>query len=272
MEKQPLFLKNLTIDESWRPFFEQPQIQNMLLTIEESIGDLFTPAPSQVLRFANTDLHTLGCIVYGRDPYPQLVERGEKKGEFVATGRSFEVNGIKSWEELKRNASLRNMIKLLHKSALDEKRSASFKRVKKDIRTGAFNLPSPDKIFDYWESQGVLFLNRSFTCEVGKHKGASGKHEKLWTDFFYELLGYIVKKNGGMKHFLWGKARDFAPSLMELGVNQDQIFQSHHPSYPCEEKDGYETNKAFLNNNCFIKTKTRTLWIPNRTDSRDVLP
>ena len=101
-----------TIHASWKTFFVDKEVQTILQTIEDSITGIVTPSKERILRYASIDLEEVNCVIWGRDPYPQL----KASGESVATGRSFEVSGTSSWNDKSINASLRNILKLLHKS------------------------------------------------------------------------------------------------------------------------------------------------------------
>lgn len=255
------FLQVNEINDSWKDFLYHPRTQQILLDIEGQIGEEITPIPSNVLRFSKTNLEEMKCVIYGRDPYPQLIAKGEKEGERVATGRSFEVNGATSWEDKSINASLRNILKLLHKSYFGLEESVSIDAVRNAINDGTFPIKSPHIAFDDWEQKGVLFLNRSFTCKLGNQKNASGSHEKLWNPFFNELLRHIVWNNPNMKHFLWGTAKEFAPLLIQLGVEQEHLYISKHPSAYVGDEGGYKREGNFLNNPCFYDTMNEIKWI-----------
>jgi uracil-DNA glycosylase len=244
------FLQPIDIHPSWKPFFEDRNIVQELQEIEEKIGTNYTPATPLVLRFATVDLKGVHVIWLGKDVYPQ---------EGVATGRCFEVAGVKDWNDKRINSSLKNIIKLLHKTYTGSKFARGIEEVRHDIETGKFPLPAPDKAFSYWERQGVLFLNTAFTCEVGKFSKA-GSHLKVWKTFFQELLTYIATENQEIRYFLWGDARRYAKQLLSLGVTKEQLYESKHP---CTNGDdgGYKKGTNFLNNPCFLETKDLISWI-----------
>ena len=98
-----------TSHSSWCSFFNNPQIQNKLLTIGKKIGSGVTPPASNIFKIFQKDLANCKVVILGQDPYPQLG---------VATGRAFEVGNISCWKQLKQNASLRNILKLLYKNHL----------------------------------------------------------------------------------------------------------------------------------------------------------
>jgi uracil-DNA glycosylase len=259
--KMSIFLKDLDVHPSWSDFLYDPMIQRLLLSIEEEVGHEVTPLPHNVLRFGKTDLEKMICTIWGRDPYPQLIEKGEKKGELVATGRSFEVNGATSWNDKSINRSLVNIVKLLHKSYFLLEESAPIDDVRKAIQDGAFPILPPHQAFDDWEKKGVLFLNRAFTCKVGNQKNVSGSHEKIWTAFFNHLLAYMVERNPNMKHFLWGTSREFSPVLIQLGAKQEHLYISKHPSAYVGDEGGYQMDGNFLNNPCFYDTMNEINWM-----------
>lgn len=259
--KTSRFLETVNIHESWMDFLYNPQIQQLLLDIESEIGESYTPDTSNVLRFAATDLSRMKCVIWGRDPYPQLIEDGKKGAERVATGRAFEVNGADSWNDVKKNASLRNILKLLHKSYFDYELAVSVEEVREDIQSGKFPIKPPHEAFNYWERQGVLFLNRSLTCPIGNQKNASGQHEKLWTPFFEKLLEYVAETKPELKHFLWGTAKSYASVLIKLGAESNNMYISKHPSAYVGDAGGFIKNGNFLNNPCFRDTMNLIKWI-----------
>lgn len=241
---------NKKINQSWNGFLNMKVVQNELTNIQKSIGNNFTPSSNLVLRFLQNDLNKVRVVIIGKDPYPQLG---------VATGRSFEVNfntvkGKNDWNNTNINISLKNIIKLIHKSSNNKQKADTITVVRNDINNNNFNIPSPQKIFDYWEKQGVLFLNSAFTCEIGNSK-QSGSHIVYWKAFTQELLNYIIK-NGekDIKFFLWGEySKNHQNLLLSSGVNQNNIYASAHPSSR-GNLAGYLRNSQFFMSPCFYDT------------------
>ncbi len=199
------------VHPSWESFFISRRLEE-LEQIEERIGFDFTPPAERVLRFAGTDLARVKIVILGQDPYPQ---RG------TATGRSFEVGGINSWNELKRNASLVNILKLLHMNCLGRSDIAPVQKVREDIESGIFPVLPPDRLFSHWEAQGVLMLNAALTCEVNN----SGSHSEIWTPFVHEALSHVAENCPQAKWFLWGRnAQQFCSFVPESAR-----YESHHP-------------------------------------------
>lgn len=246
-----IFLKDLNIHHSWKEFFKNNKVQMELKIIEEKIsGEQFTPSPNVALRFASLDLKQIRIAIIGKDPYPQAG---------IATGRSFEVNGVRSWFDPAINSSLKNMIKAIHKSHFNYDEGSSIAKVREDINQTVFPILPPNEAFSHWEEQGVLFLNTAFTCRQGGFEEA-GSHLSHWKKFFDLLLLHITKHNQDIKYFLWGDARKYAKHLQKHGVNEQLLYQSKHP---CTNGDnrGYERNSNFLNNPCFEDTKEEIKWL-----------
>lgn len=204
-------LSSYEVDESWRGFFTLPRIMD-LDRISSSISKDFTPNADKVLRFCKTDLSKMKVIILGQDPYPQMG---------VATGRAFEVGDIKTWSQLKRNASLVNILKLMHKNYLQADEVEGIAKIRTDIEAGKFPVLPPKKLFTHLEEEGVLFLNTALTCQIDN----SGSHTEIWRGFTTALLQYIAQKNTAAKWLLWGKdAQEFASFVPE---SQKQV--SYHP-------------------------------------------
>lgn len=96
--------EEIEIDNSWDKFLTS-NIKAELQEIEDSIGNNFTPSVDKALRFLSIDLNEIKYIVLGKDPYPQ---------KSVATGRAFEVSNVETWQDTSINASLKNILKLIH--------------------------------------------------------------------------------------------------------------------------------------------------------------
>src|SRR5690554_3909987 len=170
-----LFLKQINIHTSWEPFLSD-EIRELLLTIEaEIIKDTYTPEAGKVLRFMEVPLDSAKVLIIGQDPYPQ---------PGVATGRAFEVGTLRSWNQPFMNVSLKNILRAVYRAYTGE--IILFSRLKEKFNT-EFPILSPYNLFEYWESQGVLLLNTSFTCEVGY----PGSHKKYWDEFTNRLLFFI---------------------------------------------------------------------------------
>lgn len=228
------------INDSWLDFLDSEIIEE-LNEISQRIGENVNPDADNILRFLRTDLSKMKVVILGQDPYPE-------KG--VATGRAFEVGGLKSWDQPFRQVSLKNIIRLLYKSYNNITRYEdilSFEQIKNEIREGRFPLFPPDRLFSSWEKQGVLLLNTSFSCTPDN----PGSHSQLWQNFSCRLIEYI-SENFDLYWFLWGK---HAYSMKPL-IAKGNFFISRHPML-CSSK--YEDD--FLKSDCFLRTKDLINWL-----------
>lgn len=228
------------IHHSWSDFLTGERIRT-INEIAERIGENVNPEYKKVLRFLEVDLSNVRVVILGQDPYPE-------KG--VATGRAFEVGGLKTWDQPFRQVSLKNVIRLIHKSYNNITEYGdifSFEEIKKEIKEGRFPILPPDRLFESWEKQGVLLLNTSFSCIPGSPES----HAFLWKDFSRELIEYISEKYS-LYWFLWGKRA----LSMKPAIKNSVFFLTRHPMM-CSPK--YEDD--FLKSDCFEKTRHVINWL-----------
>ncbi|NLX76116.1 MAG: uracil-DNA glycosylase [Clostridiaceae bacterium] len=228
------------VHSSWFDFLSRERLE-MIKDISCRIGEDVNPEYNNILRFLNVDLLNVKVVVLGQDPYPE-------KG--TATGRAFEVGGLKSWDQPFRQVSLKNIIRLVYKSYNNITRYEdilSFTEIKKEIKEGRFPILPPDKLFESWEKQGVLLLNTSFSCIPNSPQS----HALIWQDFTRELIGYISERFE-LCWFLWGK---HAISLKPV-INRGTFFVSRHPML-CSSK--YDDD--FLKSDCIDKTRHIINWL-----------
>lgn len=192
----------------------------------------FYPKEENVLRFLNTDFANIKYIIVGMDPYPSSYE--ENGNVFSqATGRSFEVASINSWNEKFKQSSLRNILKTIYYN--DTGTIKSIEKIREEIISKKFNILQPHEWYDNLEKQGVVFLNATLTVEPGN----PNSHVKLWDEFMHDLITYI-DKNSNAKWLLWGN--DAKNRVFEL-VRKEQCILSCHPRLA-----------QFVEENCFGKT------------------
>ncbi len=230
------------VHPSWKAFLTDDRIKE-LAKIEEEIGEAYNPSETdRILRFLTVDLDNVKVVWLGQDVYPM-------KG--AATGRSFEVGGLDSWQKPFRQVSMKNIVRLLHKdyNKIDKYEEIKpFSKIKEEIKNGAFPIKPPNKWFDDLEQQGVLFLNTSFTCRTGK----PNSHKHIWADFSQKVLLYISMQVPEAVWFLWGKEAQSNKPYIEQGV----FFESRHPMM-CSGK--YEDD--FLKFTGFRETKDLIKWV-----------
>jgi len=226
---------------SWENFLTI-EVINELNDIELKIGNNINPERKNVLRFFKCDLNNVKVIILGQDPYP---ERGR------ATGRSFEVGDLHSWNDKFRQVSLKNIVRLIHKNynnINDYKNIKKFSEIQDEISSGTFKISPPDEIFELWENQGVLMLNTYFTVE----SGITGSHIDIWGPFSIKILEYISNENKNINWFLWGKQAEDKKQYIKSG----KFYISRHPMM-CSAK--YDDD--FLRNNCFKETSNIINWL-----------
>ena len=243
----------------WDNFLiEQEAVIREIMRRLSGLGD-YTPDNVNIFRFMCNNLKTAKVVIVGQDPYP---EAGK------ATGRAFEVFGLASWLEPFRQGSLKNIVRLLHETYRTDRlkdvepgRSfskdvepgypISFEEIRSEIREGVFVIKSPSALFQSWEDQGVILLNRYLTCQTGK----PGSHRDLWKPLTDELIRYMHRINPTLRWFLWGSdAKTIAPLLR--GDRQATVYLSRHPMLCAEH---YADD--FLKGNCFRDTRAEVFWL-----------
>lgn len=231
------FIIQQSCHNSWDAFFTSQPVRNELTKIEKSISSqVIFPAPNDVFKVFQCDLEKLKVVIMGQDPYPQ---------PNVATGRSFEVGNISSWGALRRknsNASLRNILKLLHHNKRMTSKVQGIKVVMNDNKFTSNILP-PNKIFANLEQQGVLFLNAALTCPQGSTK-KSNAHAKIWSDFTKLLLDFIDANKKNLYWLLWGEAKKH-----DRCIRYGTKYYSYHP------RNNLIGPKSFYSENHFSKIK-----------------
>jgi uracil-DNA glycosylase len=230
------------VHSSWNAFLTDPIIR-MLGEIENKLGTNINPSrPEVILRFMTTDLEQVKIVWLGQDVYP---------AQGVATGRSFEVGGLTDWNSTFRQVPLKNIVRLIHKTyneILEYKDIKGFKEIQTLINHGSFGILQPNEWFNSLEQQGVLFLNTSLTCEVGR----PNSHKEIWEEFSHQVLTFITSARPDLIWFLWGKEAIANKSSLQSGI----LMESRHPMM-CSEK--YEDD--FLKSECFKATKHMINWL-----------
>ena len=230
------------IHSSWEPFITE-DILNELKLIEMQIGENYNPVNKEdILRFLKLDLNSIKIIWLGQDVYPA-------KG--VATGRAFEVGTLSDWSDKFRQVSLKNIIRLIHKNytGIEEYNEIKkFSEIQKEIQNMHFRLKEPKDLFNSLEKQGVMFLNTSFTCEIGK----PNSHKLIWNKFSIKVMEYIAENNSNIIWFLWGNEAISNKAY----INAGEFFESRHPMM-CSEK--YDDD--FLKFEGFKATMNKINWL-----------
>lgn len=238
-----VFLDSIDIiDNSWNDFLNS-EVVALLQDFEEKIfkeNTEYTPKSSNVLNFLKVPLSKTKVVILGQDPYPQ-------KG--VATGRAFEVGTLQSWNNKFSNISLKNIIRAIYFAYNNQ--YLKYSEIKNEIGK-TFHIKPPSELFIEWEKQGVLLLNTSFTCEIGK----SNSHQKYWNTFTNLLLKYISKANFDIIWFLWGNN---AKSIVSE-INISNKIESMHPMM-CYNRPERDADFLFGKRNAFKETMDLINWL-----------
>jgi len=234
-----VFLRDLSVHKDWQPFLSE-EILQLIAEIEgEILNDNYTPSHEKVLRFLELPLGTAEIIIVGQDPYPQ---------PGVATGRAFEVGNLLSWDQPFRNISLKNILRAVYKAYHGE--IITFIDLRNKLAKEFPVLP-PNQLFSYWERQGVLLLNTSFTCRTG----SPGSHKNLWNDFSRKLLSYINDFVPGVVWYLWGNHARSATQHLKICNS----IATMHPMM-CYDEAGRVDDFLYGRENCFELFRGKIDW------------
>lgn len=234
-----------SISLTWKPFLNTDILKN-LQEIENKIGTNYTPKKENVMKFMKNDLNKVKVCIIGQDPYFSVSE-----GRLVANGRAFQPDNLENWNQSFRQVSLKNIIRLVHKSNFnisDYSEIKTYKEILKEINSGTFNLKQPKDWFDSLENQGVLFLNRYLTTEIGK----ANAHRNIWNNFVLEVIKYLDYSNPNIIWFLWGNEAILCENFIKNGT----VFKSRHPMM-CS----FSYNDDFLKSDCFKNTSNVINWL-----------
>jgi uracil-DNA glycosylase len=235
---------------SWEPLLDD-RTRLLLTSIEVAVGPDCLPVSGSILRFLKTDVNRLQVVILGQDPYP---------APGAATGRAFEVGGLKSWSDPFRQVSLKNIVRLIwcanHGIRPFERndeygRIPTFSQIRVELKENHFALAAPDRLFQSWEEQGVLLLNTSLTVSAGN----PGAHKEAWLPFTRLVISFLARVRPDLTWFLWGShAQAHSPFL-----GTAQAYRSRHPMLcsPAYADD-------FLMNPCFHETSGLVDWTGTR--------
>jgi uracil-DNA glycosylase len=174
---------------------------NMLYRLKQE-DKRFTPPLKTVFKaFEDCPFDKIKVVVLGQDPYPQIG---------VANGVAFccSLPG-------KVQPSLRYILKAINKTVYD-----------KDVPNEELN-PS----LAHLTEQGVLLLNTSLTCEIGK----PASHYHIWNEFITYVIDRINSKKENIVFLLLGKrAQEFEDLIDE---DKHHVVKASHPASAAYAKD-----------------------------------
>tara|TARA_R110002020_G_scaffold85441_3_gene210907 strand:+ start:1220 stop:1888 length:669 start_codon:yes stop_codon:yes gene_type:complete len=192
--------------------------------IPKKIAKNHTPQKRNMFKAYNlTQFKDVKVVILGQTPYWEKPD--------LATGLAFGIPDT----ELRLTPSLRNIEKEVENSV--------YNGLRLDF----------DITLESWAKQGVLLLNTSLTCELGKNNNA---HKVLWEPFIARTIEALNNYSTGVIYLLWG---DYASSYSEyIYKNSNTILKAPSPS----SKD---KNNLFLGCNHFKTVNDLLKKINNET-------
>lgn len=185
---------------------------NDLYLLKEE-GKRFTPPLKTVFKaFEDCSFENTKVVVLGQDPYPQIG---------VANGVAFccELTG-------KVQPSLKYMLGAVNRTV-----------------HGVDNVEDLNPSLKHWTEQGVLLLNTSLTCEIGK----PASHYEIWKEFITYVIDILNTRKDKLVFLLLGKrAQEFEDLIDE---NKHHIVKASHPA-----SAAYAHQKMWDCSDCFNKT------------------
>ena len=243
------FMKEYNINDEYFDFFTYDRVEAVRNFIKElKMKNIpFSPKENLIFKVFSEPLSEQKICIPSKEPYTQ--------GN-TATGLAFEMERT-AWSDPELSNSLRNILKLLYKTYMGTSKDLNY--IKEDIEKRNFNILTPDKLFKYWQKNGVLLLNTVLTISETK----TADHTKFWIPFTQELMEFISEKNKNIVYFLWGKD----VQTFEKNIKNGEIIKHNHPSVwgnPENEKD-------FLNSRSFEKTKGMINWLGYEAEQKTTL-
>lgn len=212
--------------QPWTPIF--PVIHKPL--------PLGSPKKAHTFRaFQGISPKKVRVVVVGQDPYPDVGK---------ATGRAFEQGDLFDWsrDATRVSPSLKAIVQNAAAAATNRpsyrKAGAGWDSVVGDIESKRLNVPKPTEIFDFWQQQGVLWLNTTFSISLFRSTPSHQKqHFKFWQPFLNRVLEHIVAERGAETAVfaLWGGwAKGFGPRVRRFAraagnLPKIRFAEQYHP-------------------------------------------
>ena len=216
----------------WQEFFDDNKDE--IDEIFNKIGKpWYFPKREGVFRFCKEiALEEVKVVVVGMDPYnTYTVENDTIVPD--ATGRSFEVNGAKSWIEKGLNPSLQNIFRVLYyvKTGETDKKYTEIREglSKEGKSVMKFCESNPSEWFEKTVKNGTLWLNAYLTVEPYN----AGAHKKHWKEFMEKLIIHIHENIDPVWVLLGKDAQKLLDKLVKNGKTESIIIiRAKHPCYP----------------------------------------
>ncbi|MCP1222861.1 uracil-DNA glycosylase [Sebaldella sp. S0638] len=243
------FMEEYKINDEYFDFFTYERVESVRNFIKElKMKNIpYSPKENLIFRVFSEPLSEQKVCMPGKEPYTQ--------GN-TATGLAFEMEK-NSWMDPEVNNTLRNILKLLYKTYMGTSKDLNF--IREDIEKRNFNILPPDRLFKYWEKNGVLLLNTALTISETK----AADHSKFWIPFTQELMEFISERNKNIVYFLWGKD----VQIFEKSIKSGEIIKNNHPS----AWGNPENENDFVNSKSFEKTKGLVNWLGHEDQRKTTL-
>ena len=236
---------NIEMHPSWKDFMERKDVREELNKIEKALeNEEYYPAKENVFRFLQTDKNNIKVLIMGMEPYASSYIDEDGNVVPMATGRSFEVGNLKSWQQKFRQTSMQNILKAIYLSQTREEKTLN--EIKEKIADGSFKIKQPTEWFDGLEKQGVLFLNASLSVQ----KGVVRSHAKIWQNFMNLVIQELDTQT--LLWMLWGnKSKEVAVRVFKVLENNNYYIIAHHPR-----------TAAFVHDDCFSNPAVKNInWL-----------
>lgn len=190
---------NENAPSSWANVFmdahhELMTVSNVLANEEAAYGTYYPLKKDIFNAFSYTPLTNVKVVIFGQDPYHQLVASGPR-----AVGLSFSVR-----QDDVIPSSLKNI----------------YKELKDSVR--GFQMPDHGDLRE-WAMQGILLLNSCLTVRPRE----AGSHDQIWMGFIKKVIKAINTQNPNCIYVLWGQQ---AQKLKSIIGDSNIILEAAHPS------------------------------------------
>lgn len=212
------------IHRSWDDLVYSNDFLTEMADIEQKLESCcYFPDEKKIMRFMEQDLNSIKCVIIGMEPYASWYEASDGTIVPVATGRSFEVANVNSWQQKFKQSSLRNMLKTIYFNKTNELKS--LEEIRRDISNGTFQISEPHEWFDNLENQGVMFLNATLTVEKDK----PDSHTKEWKSAMDMIIKYIDQKVNPKWLLFGNKAQE---RIIDAIGDKENLYKCCHPRLP----------------------------------------
>jgi uracil-DNA glycosylase len=199
--------------------FDELELLSSIVERKEKNSGTFSPERKNLFRaFELCSIDNVKVVIFGQDPYPQMLADGKPKAQGLSFSISMEDNDIP--------VSLKHI----------------FKEINDDLDIE--NYAHGD--LTYWAQQGVLLLNACLTVTPGQ----PGSYNKIWMGFISKVLKHIAKHNEECIYVLWGREAQGLERLIE--GSSMTVLTANHPAARGGMNNGFFGCKHFSQINVIL--------------------